>query len=63
ELETALTHVLRIAVEGTFDAASASPGLKMLLARAGKASDFDALQAKLADLQARVAAIFQKAIG
>ncbi|HWA31511.1 MAG TPA: bifunctional [glutamine synthetase] adenylyltransferase/[glutamine synthetase]-adenylyl-L-tyrosine phosphorylase, partial [Rhizomicrobium sp.] len=47
ELETALTHVLRIAVEGTFDAASASPGLKMLLARAGKASDFDALQAKL----------------
>jgi glutamate-ammonia-ligase adenylyltransferase len=62
ELETALTQVLRIAVDGEFDAASATPGLKALLARAGGEEDFTAIEAKLKHLQASVAAIFEKRI-
>jgi glutamate-ammonia-ligase adenylyltransferase len=62
ELETALTQVLRIAVDGEFDAASATPGLKALLVRAGGEEDFAALEAKLRRLQAGVAAIFAKRI-
>jgi glutamate-ammonia-ligase adenylyltransferase len=62
-LETALTQVLRIAVDGEFDAASATPGLKALLARAGGEADFAALEAKLGGLQARASAIFEKRIG
>jgi glutamate-ammonia-ligase adenylyltransferase len=61
-LETALMQVLRIAVDGEFDAASATPGLKALLARAGGEGDFAALEAKLKRLQASVAAIFEKQI-
>jgi glutamate-ammonia-ligase adenylyltransferase len=57
-----LTQVLRIAVDGEFDAASATPGLKALLARAGGEEDFTALEAKLKHLQASVAAIFEKRI-
>jgi glutamate-ammonia-ligase adenylyltransferase len=62
ELETALTQVLRIAVDGEFDAASATSGLRALLARAGGEEDFAALEAKLRRLQADVAAIFAKRI-
>jgi glutamate-ammonia-ligase adenylyltransferase len=62
ELQTALTQVLRIAVDGEFDAASATPGLKALLARAGGEDDFARLEAKLQKLQAGVAAIFETKI-
>ncbi|HEY5338226.1 MAG TPA: DUF294 nucleotidyltransferase-like domain-containing protein, partial [Rhizomicrobium sp.] len=62
-LELALTQVLRIAVDGAFDAAAATPGLKTLLARAGGEADFDRLEAKLRDQQARAAAVFQDKIG
>ena len=59
ELQTALIQVLRIAVEGEFEAASATPGLKGLLSRAGAAEHFDDLETKLHGLQARVRAIFE----
>jgi glutamate-ammonia-ligase adenylyltransferase len=62
ELQTALMQVLRIAVDGEFNAASATPGLKSLLARAGGEDDFARLEAKLQKLQAGVAAIFEKRI-
>jgi glutamate-ammonia-ligase adenylyltransferase len=62
ELQTALTQVLRIAVEGEFESATATPGLKALLARAGGEDDFVRLEAKLQRLQAGVAAIFEKRI-
>jgi glutamate-ammonia-ligase adenylyltransferase len=62
ELQTALMQVLRIAVDGEFGAASATPGLKSLLARAGGEDDFARLEAKLQKLQAGVAAIFEKKI-
>ncbi len=57
-LEHALTQALRIALDGTLDAAGATPGLKGLLARAGEVSDFGALQNRLADLQARTRQVF-----
>ncbi|HEX3674691.1 MAG TPA: hypothetical protein VHU87_10490, partial [Rhizomicrobium sp.] len=57
-IENALTQILRIAVEGTLVPESASPGLKSLLVRAAGAKDFAALEASLADAQARVRAIF-----
>jgi glutamate-ammonia-ligase adenylyltransferase len=62
ELELALMQVLRIAVDGEFDAASATPGLKTLLARAGEAESFKDLEAKLIALQAQVRAIFDKRV-
>ncbi|HSM96424.1 MAG TPA: bifunctional [glutamine synthetase] adenylyltransferase/[glutamine synthetase]-adenylyl-L-tyrosine phosphorylase, partial [Rhizomicrobium sp.] len=62
ELQTSLMQVLRIAVDGEFDAATATPGLKGLLARAGGAADFAALEHNLCGLQTQVAAIFQRVI-
>jgi len=62
ELELALMQVLRIALDGEFDAASATPGLKGLLARAGDAERFEDLEAKLQNLQMQVRAIFEKRI-
>jgi len=56
--QQALTQVLRIAVDGTLDPAQATPGLKALLARAGGASDFTALEARLVEHQARVREAF-----
>ena len=46
-----LTQVIRICVEGVFDPAEASPGLKSLLARAGDAPDFPILEAELIETQ------------
>ncbi|MGN6516290.1 MAG: bifunctional [glutamine synthetase] adenylyltransferase/[glutamine synthetase]-adenylyl-L-tyrosine phosphorylase [Rhizomicrobium sp.] len=62
ELESALTQVLRITVEGEFDAAAATLGLRTLLARAGNESSFEMLEAKLVALQAQVVAIYEKTI-
>jgi len=59
-LENALMQVLRIAVEGTLDPVAATPGLKALLARAGHAGDFDELQARLAEAQSAVCALYAK---
>jgi glutamate-ammonia-ligase adenylyltransferase len=61
-LELALTQVLRIAVDGVLDAAAATAGLKALLSRTGGEADFETLEAKLRDLQARAFAVFQKRI-
>ncbi len=58
ELESALTHVLRIAVEGTLDPATATPGLKTLLMRADGSENFEALELRLADAQMAVREIF-----
>jgi glutamate-ammonia-ligase adenylyltransferase len=53
-----LTQVLRLCVDGQFDPAKASDGLKGLLARAGEAPDFKHLEADLAAREAEVAALF-----
>ncbi len=59
-LEHGLTQVLRIALEGPFDAGAASRGLKALLARDADAPDFSALASELQDTEARVHAIFER---
>jgi glutamate-ammonia-ligase adenylyltransferase len=61
-LEHALTQALRIALDGPLDAATATPGLKALLARAGEVGDFAVLQKLLADLQARARQIFERTL-
>jgi [glutamine synthetase] adenylyltransferase / [glutamine synthetase]-adenylyl-L-tyrosine phosphorylase len=57
-LEQALTQILRIALDETMDAAAASAGLKMLLASAGDAPDFVALERDLFARQDAVRAAF-----
>ncbi len=59
-LQTALIHVLRIAVDGTLDPAHATAGLKALLARAGGVSGFVELERILFDLQKRARRIFEE---
>ncbi|PKQ08131.1 MAG: bifunctional [glutamate--ammonia ligase]-adenylyl-L-tyrosine phosphorylase/[glutamate--ammonia-ligase] adenylyltransferase [Alphaproteobacteria bacterium HGW-Alphaproteobacteria-11] len=58
ELNLNLTQVIRICVEGVFNPGEATIGLKSLLARAGNAPDFAALEAELLENQARVRAAF-----
>jgi len=53
-----LTQILRLCVDGRFDPAKASDGLKGLLARAGEAPDFKHLEAELAAREAEVAGLF-----
>jgi glutamate-ammonia-ligase adenylyltransferase len=60
ETQNALTQVLRIAVDGTLDPETASPGLKSLLVRADSATDFAELEHRLASEQASVRAIFTR---
>jgi glutamate-ammonia-ligase adenylyltransferase len=62
-LEHALTQALRIALDGSLDAATATPGLQALLARAGEVSDFGTLQKLLADLQSRARQVFVRVMG
>jgi glutamate-ammonia-ligase adenylyltransferase len=59
-LEGNLQQILRIALDATLDPHAASPGLKALLARAGEAADFETLEAKLAEAQARARGIFEQ---
>ena len=59
-LEHGLTHVLRIALAGDFNADALTRGLKALLARAGDAPDFSALQVQLAETEAQVRALFDQ---
>jgi glutamate-ammonia-ligase adenylyltransferase len=57
-----LTQVLRLCVDGQFDPAKASDGLKGLLARAAEAPDFKRLEADLAAREGEVAALFDQLV-
>jgi glutamate-ammonia-ligase adenylyltransferase len=57
-LEQALTQILRIALDETLEARTASAGLKLLLASAGNAPDFAALERDLFSRQDAVRAVF-----
>jgi len=61
-LEQALTQTLRIALDETLKAEEATPALKALLARAGGAGDFTALEQRLAGLQATVRGFFNRLV-
>jgi glutamate-ammonia-ligase adenylyltransferase len=54
-----LTQVIRICVEGVFNPDEATPSLKSLLARAGNAPDFKALEAQLFEAQSEVRKAFE----
>ena len=62
ELEQALTQILRMALDGPLRTEEAAPSLKALLARAGQAPDFAALEAALFVHQTRIRAIFERLI-
>jgi glutamate-ammonia-ligase adenylyltransferase len=62
-LQHALTQVLRVALDETPKMDEATPGLKALLAQAGEAADFAALEARLFALQAQTRAIFETVMG
>ena len=53
QLQHALTQAQRIALDGPLNAATATAGLRSLLARAGGVGAFENLVILLADLQAR----------
>ena len=57
-LQQALTQVLRIALDGTLDPQTATPGLKALLVRAAGVADFAQLETRLAHAQSKVREIF-----
>ena len=59
-LQHALTQVLRIALDGTLDPQTATPGLKALLVRAAGVADFAQLEARLAHAQSKVREIFER---
>lgn len=62
DLTLNLTQAIRICVEGVFKPEEATPGLKALLARAGNAPDFSALEAQLRESQAEVHDAFERLI-
>jgi glutamate-ammonia-ligase adenylyltransferase len=57
-----LTQILRLCLDGPFEAAKAADGLRALLVRAGEAPDFSRLEADLAARQAQVAALFDEIV-
>ncbi|HCX68197.1 bifunctional [glutamine synthetase] adenylyltransferase/[glutamine synthetase]-adenylyl-L-tyrosine phosphorylase [Parvibaculum sp.] len=57
-----LTQVIRVCVEGVFNPAEASSGLRSLLARAGDAPDFPALEAELLENQRKVREAFESIV-
>lgn len=59
-MQLALLQVLRIATAGPFNAAEASGGMKALLARAGRAEDFSALERHLGETQSGARGVFDK---
>ncbi|MFN3868513.1 MAG: bifunctional [glutamine synthetase] adenylyltransferase/[glutamine synthetase]-adenylyl-L-tyrosine phosphorylase [Hyphomicrobiaceae bacterium] len=62
ELVHNLTQILRLCLEGPFVPASAPSGLKELLARAGDAPSFAALETRLSATLAEVAQLFDRLI-
>ena len=57
-----LTQVVRLCVEGPFDPATAPKGLQELLARAGDAASFSALEARLREALESNAGLFRRLI-
>jgi glutamate-ammonia-ligase adenylyltransferase len=61
-LQQALTQALRIALDGSLDPATATPGLKGLLVRASGLGDFSALEKWLAQAQSTVREIYERVL-
>jgi glutamine synthetase adenylyltransferase len=61
-LQHALTQTLRIALDGTLDPKTATPGLKGLLVRAAGVEDFAELETRLAETQSSVRKIYERVL-
>ncbi|MDE1173889.1 MAG: bifunctional [glutamine synthetase] adenylyltransferase/[glutamine synthetase]-adenylyl-L-tyrosine phosphorylase [Parvibaculaceae bacterium] len=59
DLHQNLTQILRICVTGPFQPAEVGEGLRALLARAGNAPDFSALEAQLRETQGDIRDLFE----
>ena len=57
-----LTQIVRLCLDGPFDPAAAPPGLKDLMARAGDAPSFAALETRLASTLEAAAALFPEIV-
>jgi glutamate-ammonia-ligase adenylyltransferase len=62
-LENALTQIVRIALNENLDPATASPGLKALLAEAGGAPDFAGVEDRLRAAEGAAQALFGRLLG
>jgi len=58
-----LTQILRLCLSGPFDPKTAGGGLKRLLVRAGDVPDFAALEAHVAETEAKVRQSFVRILG
>lgn len=58
-----LTQIIRLCVEGKFDAPAANPTLRVLLARAGDAPDFTSLENNLRETQGLIHRAYQQFVG
>jgi glutamate-ammonia-ligase adenylyltransferase len=58
-----ITQVLRLTVEGRFQAADASLSLRALIARAARTASFEEIEGKLTTVEADVRALFGRLIG
>ncbi len=58
-----MTQVLRLCLEEAFEPASAPQGLKELIARAGDAPSFEALETRLRQTLAEVHGLFGRLVG
>ena len=62
QLQHDLTQVLRLCLSGAFKPDEAGIGVKTLLARAGAAPDFPAVDAELRELQGGVRELFERLV-
>jgi glutamate-ammonia-ligase adenylyltransferase len=62
QMQHDLTQILRLCLSGPFEPDKAGEGVKVLLARAGSAPNFQSLDADLRDVQSKVRAIFERLI-
>lgn len=58
-----LTQILRLCISGPFDPRTVAPGLAALLARAADVPDFPALDAFIAETEAKVRKCFVRILG
>ena len=58
-----LTQILRLCVTGKFNPETAGEDLRRVMARAGDAPDFSALEARLRETQSEVRRVFNAIVG
>ena len=62
-LYLAVTHLLRLTVEGQFAPPDATPSLRTLIARGANLASFEGVEAELTTAESTTRALFERAIG